>query len=135
MYYKRVERYIVDIDEIKKCEVGDKFILVPKTKHTFATPIDFKIDMIKVSESNDPYHPFDKITFINSDGLEYTIDTGMSFADTTEYTVYKNYQDWYNKEVKKVEEKKQTYLLAKKYTEDFEKYFKRFSDENPEKLI
>lgn len=120
---------------IKSIAVGVKFVIVPKTKHTFSNPIVFEVAKIEKVESEDPYHPFTTITLTSPDGLDLAFDTGSFSLEHSEYKLYRNYQMWLEAEIKKVEEKKQTYLLAKKYTEDFDKFYKRFSDENPDKLI
>jgi hypothetical protein len=123
------------IDTIKNMQVGNRFVIVPKTKHTFSIPEEFIIESIKTEESPDPYHPFDKIHLRNENGLVLEFDTGGMVVEHNNYELYDNFQEWFKREQKKVEDKKQAYLLAKKYTEDFEKFFDRFSDENPDKLI
>jgi len=98
-------------------------------------PEEFVVESIKVEESPDPYHPFDRIYLRNERGLILEFDTASPNISHSDYEIYENYQEWLKKEKRKVESKKQAYILAKKYTEEFEKFFKRFSDENPEKLI
>lgn len=125
----------MDIKFIENMKVNDTFVIVSKTQHTFAIPQLFEVVSIETVKNDIPYDEFYKIRLYGRCGLHLDFQAHTFDTDHCGYILYRNYNEWFNVESKKVEDKKQTYILANKYVLDFENFYSKFIETNPEKFI